>query len=317
MIAQTVDYTVASRLLDAGPPLSRGHALGGAVAVCPRKPGRRAHPASIHVAGIARPIRVKFASRQEEFEQAFRLLTANYQARGYDTSSPERFRFTPYHVLPDTTTVVALDGDQVVATLSLVPDTRLLGLPMEGIYGEEIERLRGEGRRLAEWTSLAGQDLSTREFIPVFTAMIRLTIQHHLRNGGDAWVMTVNPRHSNYYRRVLGFVPLGPRRTYPAVQGHPAEAFLLDVPGMAAKAPATHRAMLGEPLPEAILTAPRRSPKHSLYFGQRSTQAGRRTIRDILHFVEGFGSPPRWLESRDESARGFALAGRNSVAACG
>jgi hypothetical protein len=261
-----------------------------------RKASDRIHPVPIKVPGLARSIRVKIASRQEEYQQAFRLLTANYQARGYEASSTKLFRFTPFHVLPDTVTFVALDGDQVVATLSLVPDTSLLGLPMECIYGEEIETLRRQGRRLAEATSLADKHLSTHEFILVFSAMIKLAMQYHLRNGGDTWVITVNPRHSNYYRRVLGFVPMGPRRTYPTVQDHPAEAFLLDVPGMKANAPTMHQSALGEPLPDAVLTAPCRPPEHSRYFGERSTQADRRTIRDIQLFVEQFGSPPRWLE---------------------
>src|SRR4029077_3166403 len=64
-------------------------------------PGTRG-PASIEVPGITRKIRVKIASSREEFAEAFRLLATNYRACGYEQQSTGYFRFTPYHVLPNT-----------------------------------------------------------------------------------------------------------------------------------------------------------------------------------------------------------------------
>jgi hypothetical protein len=252
---------------------------------------------TVLVPGLARRIEVKIAATRDEFEQAFRLLACKYQARGYEEPSPKLFRFTPYHVLPDTVTFVAKHGAEVVATLSLVPDTVLLGLPLECIYEPEVARLRRDGRRLAEVTSLADQGLSPREFLRVFTAMIRLMLQHHVGRGGDSWVIAIHPRHCTYYRKILGFVPLGPRRSYPTVQHHPAEAYLLDVDLMRANAPAMHREIFGVPLPEAILSAPGRPGDHVHYFADRTTQADRRTILDLLHRVEHLSGAPRWGEA--------------------
>jgi hypothetical protein len=293
-MAATVTHTARKRRPAASAPglpvATHTSVISGRRADCRQSP----HPITVRCP--RRAFEVKVATERGEFEQAFQLLAARYQARGYEDPSPKLFRFTPFHVLPDTVTFVAKHGDRVVATLSLVPDTSLLGLPMECIYGEEIARLRREGRRLAEATSLADGGLGTREFIQVFTALIKLAMQYHLRQGGDGWVITVNPRHRNYYRKVLGFEPLGPCRSYPMVRDHPAEAFLLDVDLMKANAPRMHGEILGEPLPESVLTAPERSPEHSRYFGERSTQADCRAILEILRFVEHFGSPPRWRE---------------------
>src|SRR5207249_229755 len=94
---------------------------------------------SVAVPCAGRQVRVKIAGEREEFEQAFRLLAKRYKARGYDAPGPGEYRFTPYHALPGTVTFVAKEGDRVVATLSLVPDNESLGLPMESIYGEEVE----------------------------------------------------------------------------------------------------------------------------------------------------------------------------------
>ena len=237
---------------------------------------------------------MKIASEREELEGAFRLLATNYRACGYESQSTGLFRFTPYHVLPSTVTLVAKHEDRVVATLSVVPDTELCGLPMESVYRAEIDGLRQEGRRLAEATSLADQDLGIHEFVRVFKTLIKVGMQYHVRQGGDSWVIAVNPRHRGFYQKVLGFVPLGPRRAYPSVQGHPAEAYVSGVDLLRTHAPEMNREMFGEPLPDSVLRAPRWSPHRVRYFGRRSTQADGRTIDSLLSHVERFGGPPRW-----------------------
>src|SRR5258708_1057101 len=67
-----------------------------------------------------------------------------------------------------------------------------------------------------------------REFVAVLVAVVRLVLQCHVKGGGDSWVIAVNPRHRAYYRKVMGFVPLGGRRAYPAVLDAPAEALMVD-----------------------------------------------------------------------------------------
>jgi hypothetical protein len=179
----------------------------------------------------------------------------------------------------------------------MVPDTSLLGLPLEAIYPEEIEGLRRRGRRLAELTSLADDGLAFREFLPVFVAMIRLVLQGHLRAGGDSWVVAVHPRHGSYYRKVMGLVPLGGRRSYPAVLHAPAEAYLGDLAIVEANAPAMFARVFGEPLPATVLSPPARPLDHVDFFGEHSTVTDRRTIAEIARSVEDLGSPPRWRES--------------------
>ena len=167
---------------------------------------------------------------------------------------------------------------------------------MEGVYGAEIPDLRWEGRRLAEATSVADSGLTCNEFIQVSTAFIKIAMHYHIHQGGDSWVIAINPRHRNFYLDVLGFVPLGPRRSYPSMQGHTAEAFLLDVPLMIANSPEMYERTFGELLPEPILDLPVWSPEFVRYFGGNSTQTDHRTIEDLLLSVECLASPPRWLE---------------------
>src|SRR5689334_1568882 len=103
------------------PPQRRPDASHAAEARGVRQP-TGGDPRWVVIAGVGRQIRVKIASEREELEQAFRLLADRYKARGYESSDAGEFRFTPYHALRGTVTLVAKDGDRVVATLSLVPD---------------------------------------------------------------------------------------------------------------------------------------------------------------------------------------------------
>ncbi len=249
---------------------------------------------SVPVRGTARDIRVRVATDRDSWEAALRLVSENYRAAGYEPPTSTGIRFTPHHALPDTRVFVAEGGGKVLATFTLVPDTYLLGLPMESIYPGEIAQLRQAGRRLAEVTSLAMGDLSLREFLPVFSAIIRLMKQYHICHDGDTWVITVNPRHRNYYTRVLGYVPLGPCKTYSAVQGHPAEAFYVDLALMKANAPRMHQEFFSEWLPREVLSAPPLPGPALRYLAAESSQTSEAAVDDLLGFVKRYGSPRRW-----------------------
>jgi hypothetical protein len=251
-------------------------------------------PQSIPVVGLSRSVAVKIASCETEWEQAFTLAANSYQSRGYESPGASRMRFTPYHALPDTVTLVACEDERVIATLSIVPDNTLLGLPMERIYGNEIMALRRAGRRLFEVTTLADCNLGVREFVTVFVALIRLATQYHTHTGGDTGVIAVNPRHRSFYTRILGFMELGPRRTYAAVQDHPAEALWIDEESMWKNTPDMHAAIFGERLPHETLLAPRIPRKLVQQYSLQSCLCDVKSIGDILTWAELEGSLRRW-----------------------
>ncbi len=251
-------------------------------------------PRVLTVPGLGREVQVKIASEFADWDQAFRLVAASYQARGYDPPDAGPVRFTPYHALPDTATLVAQHAGQVVATMSLVPDNTLLGLPMQSIYASEVEALRRAGRRLVEVTSLADTGLSLREFVPVFMTMLRLVWQYGISQGADTSVISINPRHRSFYRKVMGFVPLGPWRAYPLVQNHPAEAYLCDVPLLKTNVPEMFQQIFGEWLSRETLQAPHMPAEFVRYFSSQSSQMTTPRADELLAFVERFGSPRRW-----------------------
>jgi hypothetical protein len=234
------------------------------------------------------------ASEQAEWEQAYQMLATNYQSRGYEPPTGKLVRFTPFHALPDTVTFVAKHGDRVLATLSVVVDNTLLGLPIESIYPEEIAALRRQGRRLTEGTSLADRDLGLREFVQVFVTLLRMAMQYARHVGSDTWLITVNPRHKNFYSKAMGFVPLGPCRACPTVQDHPAEAYMLTDELMRTNAPKMHQQIFGENLPRAALTPRAMPPDLVDHFARHSSQTDVPTIARIVEFAKRFGNLRRW-----------------------
>jgi hypothetical protein len=106
-------------------------------------------------------------------------------------------------------------------------------------------------------------------------------------------VISVNPKHRNYYRKVLGFVPLGPWRAYPSVQNHPAEAYFLDMELLKTK-PVMYEHIMSEALPAEILkTHP--MPAHLVReFAAQSNHADALIIKDILEVVGRKTSMVRW-----------------------
>jgi hypothetical protein len=242
------------------------------------------------------------ASDPPEWESAFRLVASNYQAAGYEPPGSKPLRFTPYHVLPETVTFVAKHCDQVVMTLSLVTDNTLLGLPMESVYPEEIAGLRYGGLHLAEVISFAAADLRLREFNQVFWALIRLMKQYHVRQGGTGWVITVNPRHRQFYTKNLGYIPIGACRPYSRVQGAPAEAFLVDVNLMRSNAPGAYHSLFDQDLPPASLQTPGMPPSLARRFAAQSSQTDSDFADALLQKIARTGSSRRWEASQKATA---------------
>lgn len=260
----------------------------------PRRSVRPPEPVPFRVPGIGREVMVKVASEPDEWDQAFQLVASNCRESGPEADTAKPYRFTPHHALPDSTLFVAKEAGQVIATLTLVPDNTLLGLPMESLYGSEIAGLRQQGRRLGEATSLAFASLGHREFLQVFTSILRLMMQFHLTRGGDTWVIAVNPRHRNFYTKVLGYQRLGPCKALALVGNAPAEAYGLDQQLMRTHAPDGYNLMFGERLPAEVLTGvPLPRPFVRFFWGE-SNQQDEARLGSILHALAAYGSPRAW-----------------------
>lgn len=176
---------------------------------------------------FARTTQCKIAGNLADRSAAYGLVYRNYRRKGLVVPNRYQMRVTPFHLLPTTNTLCAVQHGRVACTLTVVGDGEL-GLPMESVYGEEVDNARRQGLCVGEVSCLASQEMSTREFLPIFIEITRWLMQHARAYGMDQLLITIHPKHGRFYERFMGFRQIGPERAHPSVGGAPAAAYSLD-----------------------------------------------------------------------------------------
>ncbi|OXJ20077.1 hypothetical protein CFB39_08975 [Burkholderia sp. AU6039] len=72
-------------------------------------------------------ITIGLAGTLAEREQAFRLVHESYVARGIALPARSGLMFSPHHILPGTTTFIAMRSGRLIGTISLVEDSPVVG----------------------------------------------------------------------------------------------------------------------------------------------------------------------------------------------
>jgi hypothetical protein len=176
-------------------------------------------------------VRYRLATSKEELEQAFQLVWRAYVRVGLEKYGRQGVRVTKYHLLPDTKVFVAVSStsgqrDKIIGTVSIVPDG-VLGLPAEEVAREELVRLRREGKRAAECVALACDDEGTQQ--RVILKLFRLAFEYCRRHHYSTILASLTERHIGFYRRFVGFQPLGELKPYTMGNGTPVQAHLIHV----------------------------------------------------------------------------------------
>jgi hypothetical protein len=185
------------------------------------------------------PIIFKVADNQCERAGAFGLVYQAYVQAGLMRPNVFEMRVMPHHLLATTATFVARRGSQVIGTVSLVGDGRL-GLPLDRVYGHEVDRLRDPSTWLGEVSSLASAMAPADLSFHIVIGLMRLMAQFARRHGLEHLLVAVHPRHARFYRRAMGFKTLGTERPYPSVRNRPAVALHLDLSWSDDSPPASH-----------------------------------------------------------------------------
>jgi hypothetical protein len=145
------------------------------------------------------------------------LVDRRYATRGYTT--------TPMRADPRLATFIAYDEGVLVGTVSVRLDSAR-GLSADDIYRGELDALRRSGARLCEFTRLAVDRTVASK--PVLAGLFHVAYLYaSVIRGFTHAVIEVNPRHVEFYRKALGFEPIGEERMNKRVK---APAVLLCVP---------------------------------------------------------------------------------------
>jgi hypothetical protein len=156
--------------------------------------------------------KVRLANTEERRSSASYLIRRRYAWRGYAIDDP-------IPAAPSRITIAAHDQSGTAGAVTVGLDSPD-GLFIDGIYGEEANALRGEGRKLAEFTKLAiDNNIHSK---PLLAALFHVAFIYARRiHRCTDLLIEVNPRHHSFYRRMLGFEAFGPVR-YEQRVGTPA-----------------------------------------------------------------------------------------------
>ena len=179
------------------------------VRLCVEDPESRQLTSAPH----ANLFKVRLANTRARHESASYLIRRRYAWRGYSVG--EHATQEPTRIA-----IAAHDPDGIVGTVTVGLDSPD-GLFIDGLYADVCNRLRAEGRQLAEFTKLAVDNNIHSK--PLLAALFHIAYICARRiHGCTDLLIEVNPRHAAFYRRMLGFEIYGETRSDPRV-GAPAQ----------------------------------------------------------------------------------------------
>lgn len=208
---------------------------------------------------------VKIASSRDELEQAFRLIHQAYVKAELAEPNAHGMRITKYQLQTSSTIFVAALRGEVISTISLVPDGEL-GLPIDSAFAEELARLRGSGRRLAEVSCLADRRQQIARRLVVLRELFRWMVQTARVQAIDQLVLAVHPKHTKFYLKYLACELVAGVREFKTVLNQPAVALSLDFQRIDRERPANYDLFFGEPIPSAALERQPMSMDDRAYF---------------------------------------------------
>lgn len=170
----------------------------------------------------------KLAETGDELSQAFAILHDAYVDEGYMAPHPSGMRITRYHALPSSSTLIVLWDNKIVGTVSIIRDS-VLGFPSDKII--DTSELKKDGTRVAEISSLAiHKDYRRRSGYFLFP-LLKFLYEYCMRYFGvDIMLISVNPKHVDFYESILYFKKLDQQvAEYDFVNGAPAVLLYLDL----------------------------------------------------------------------------------------
>jgi hypothetical protein len=165
---------------------------------------------------------IKIASTIEERDAVFRLAYQVYLDKNYVKKNANEWLVNDYDRSKSTTIFMVKDHlDSIVASATLVFNDNSI-LPTESIYAKEIENLKISGSKIVEVSRLViSPDFRNSREILVLLFNYMFVYGFHVKHF-DTTIIQVNPRHKDYYRKLLNFQEIGEVKFGPIVQNAPA-----------------------------------------------------------------------------------------------
>jgi predicted GNAT family N-acyltransferase len=162
-------------------------------------------------------ITVQVVHNREMLESVYRLRHDAYVRKRYIAPRSSGMMSDGWDELSTTMHFVALQKDCVIGAVRLVLDSAN-GLPMERVFPDEVRQLRGQGRRLAEASTMAVSHPHQESDCRLWLRLSRVLWQRAGMLQVDDLCLAVTPNHLAFYERLL-FEPMGSPRRYGSLNG--------------------------------------------------------------------------------------------------
>lgn len=166
------------------------------------------------------------ARTYQEVLDCWRLVYQCYTRKGLIDANPQGIHTCPQPFNLDTIVIHGRTHGRIDTTLTMIPDGPH-GLPLDQVYPEFLERLRGQNCRLLEVGLLADDRAQGDKARAQAFGTMRLAAYRALYTRSYA-LIGVHPHHSDFYVRMMGFEVIGPMRSYPKVNNRLVVLLLLD-----------------------------------------------------------------------------------------
>ena len=177
-------------------------------------------------------IEYKIAITTEELEQAFELVTQQYISAGLHNENDD-LRLTKFHLLPNCKVFIAIQkqadySEKVIGTLTMVEDSSM-GLPMDEVYHDHLQRLRICNLKLAEVICLAIAPEQSAIQNNIVMYLYKICLQYARFTQVHDLLCTVKPKHTTFYETLLLFKQIGDLVPYSYAKNELVQGYQLNL----------------------------------------------------------------------------------------
>lgn len=160
------------------------------------------------------------ARRLEQVKAAWSLVYERYVDKELINENPFGIHTMPQAVGGHACVISGSNGDTFGSTLTLIGDNKK-GLPLDSIYGKELDAMRWRDRGLVEVGLLADRRRSARRGARALFDLMRWAVYYTLHIGSSDIIIGVHPRHARFYVRCFGLERFAEPTVYPLVKDNP------------------------------------------------------------------------------------------------
>lgn len=156
---------------------------------------------------------IRRVSSLTDLKNAYSTVHDIFVEQGFIRPCPNGMRIRPFELSKQIATFIACaEGDKVQGVLSLVQDSHTLGLPSDGAFYPEIEKLRIQNRRIAEVTNQA--ILQNHRTTCITTQLMQTIIAQAMHKKNTDMIIAISPSHSHFYEDLLTFERISDVKSY-------------------------------------------------------------------------------------------------------